>query len=317
MADTCRACGSSRLNDLGPCGPYSAHALGAFGPRTPATGRLLRCRDCRLGQRSPCPSEAELREIYRRTPATDMDYSIDDNVGWRTARDLLMRRFRARSDVAVLDVGCHTGAFLALLPASWSRFGTESAEDPVRIAAGRHGVRVIADSLESVGAEHEGRYDAVTLFDVVEHLIEPLDGLRRAARLLKADGVLIVASGDMDAWTWSLLGPDHWYLQSPQHVSVVSRGFFEYVARRECLRLETLRIAHRAGAEPARWRERIDVAYWALRRRGGLLRIPQRLLQSLPGLGYLRHYQVVPWAMRLRDHVIGLFSNATDIRPLA
>lgn len=304
----CRACGSPDLRDLGACAAYPP-ALAAL-LADPDPGHLLRCRRCGLGQRHPCASEAALAEVYRRTPAESMEYPFEDNAAWRCARDELLRRHRADADCAVLDVGCHTGRFLAGLPRRWRRFGIESATAPQARAAGEHGVEVIAPRLQDIGAQWRGRFDAVTLFDVLEHLPDPADALARAAALLRPNGILIASTGDMDAWTWRCAGVRHWYLQTPLHLSFASRAFFRFVAEREGLRLAGVsRIPHRIGTLLTRCRQAIEIVYWQLRQRGGWARIPQRLLQSLPGLRYLGHRESVPWTMRLRDHAFAVFTS--------
>jgi SAM-dependent methyltransferase len=233
-----------------------------------------------------------------------MDYPFEDNCAWAAARDFLRRQWTDSQPRRILDIGCHTGAFLAGLPREWERFGVESAEAPVRVAEQLHGIDVIADRIETIAPEWEAQFDAVTLFDVVEHLADPAASLLRAATLLKPGGVLIASTADLDAWTWKWSGGRHWYLQAPLHLSVASGEFFRYMAGAAGLDfIELSRVAHRRGDFRSRWRERVETVHWEARQRGGWYRIPQRLLQALPGLGDLRHMQSVPWSMRLKDHL--------------
>jgi len=299
----CRSCGSEELDDLGACAPF-ARAVDTM-ESAPDPGRLLRCRTCGLGQRHPMPDEQTLINMYRETPAEDMDYRFEENAAWSLSRQRLLKRLASVREPAVLDVGCHTGAFLAGLPADWRKHGIESAREPTRIAQEQNGVAIIGDRLESIDARWLGQFDAVTMFDVVEHLPDPATGIAQAARLLKTDGILMLSSGDLDAWTWRWFGSGHWYLQTPQHLSIISRGFLVYLAEGRGLALrEFLRIPHRYAPRCERWREAIRAFYWGARLRRGLYRIPHRLLQSLPGLGDLRHMQSVPWAMSVSDHCL-------------
>jgi SAM-dependent methyltransferase len=268
-------------------------------------GRLLRCRTCGVGQRQPAPDEQTLIGMYRETPAEDMAYRYEENAAWSLARQRLLARLANAREPAVLDVGCHTGAFLAGLPAAWRKHGIESAREPIRIAREQHGVTIIGERLETIDDEWTGQFEAVTLFDVVEHLPHPDAGIAQAARLLKPGGVLMLSSGDLDAWTWRWLGSGHWYLQTPQHLTVLSRRFLVHVADWHALTLtDVQRIPHRDGSLRERCRETIKALYWGMRRRRGIYRLPHRLLQSLPGLRDLRHMQSVPWTMKLKDHLL-------------
>jgi SAM-dependent methyltransferase len=291
----CRSCGGQQLLDLGACAPISG---------APDSGRLLRCSACGLGQRQPCIDGAELEEHYRNTPAEAMEYPFESNCAWKRARELLAAR-AGGADMAVLDVGCHTGTFLGGLPEHWRRFGVESAVEPAREARETQGVEIIAGLIETIDASWDGKFDAVTLFDVVEHLPDPAAALLRLSRLLRPGGVLIASTADLDAWTWRWSRGRHWYLQTPLHLSVASMAFFEHVAARAAMRIESAdRIAHRLGSREQRQRQFVETIYWELRQRGGWYRIPQRLLHLLPGMGKLPHRETVTWAMTLRDHLI-------------
>lgn len=247
--------------------------------------------------------------MYREAPADSLNYEFEANGAWRAAREYLRAAFPSRGGIDVLDVGCHTGAFLAGMPPEWRRFGIEIATQ-ARSQAARHGIQLIAERLESVNEQWRGRFDVVTLFDVVEHLPDPAQGLAMAASLLRPGGFMVVSTGDMDAWTWRWSPGGHWYLQSPQHLSFGSRAFFQFVARRAGLRmLRRVRIPHRVGSLRARMCDAVSAAYWLLRTRGGWCRIPQRVIQALPGFRALRHKEAMPWTMHVSDHQLVVFGR--------
>jgi len=303
---SCRSCGGQDLDDLGPCPPFAASSTAILG----TSGRLLRCANCALGQRDPIPDAASLIAMYRDTPVEDMAYRFEDNAAWVRARKTMLERHNPARDLDVLDVGCHTGIFLAALPATWRRYGIESARAPVAVASQRHGVTIISERLENTGSEWTQRFDAVTMFDVIEHLPNPAAGIAQAARLLKPGGTLLLSSGDLDAWTWRWLGSGHWYLQTPQHLSVISKRFLQHVANENMLKLmEVQTIPHRLARRRERWSEAIKAIYWGLRQRSGPYRIPHHLMQSLPGLTELRHMRSVPWTMSLQDHCLAVYGR--------
>ena len=300
----CRSCGSVELDDLGPCArPVAAEA--GIDP-----GHLLRCRLCGLGQRHPIPDADAIAAMYADASPEAMAYDYEANAAWALARQWLRGRFGNRHDVAVLDIGCHTGSFLGGLPEAWLRYGIESAREPCRIAHEKQNVTIIGARLEDTAAAWVGKFDAVTLFDVIEHLPDPGTAIAQAARLVKPGGVLLISSGDLDAWTWRWLGAGHWYLQTPQHLSVISRRFLRFMADRHglCL-LRTDAIPHRHAGVMVRSGEWARATYWGLRQRHGAWRLPRRLLQSLPGLRHLRHMQSVPWTMTLEDHLLAVFER--------
>ena len=294
----CRACGDRRLVDLGAC-----PQVGDGEP-----DRLHRCMGCGLGQRNPIPGQDAIAAMYADAPLEAMDYDYEQNAAWALARKKLLERFGKDALISVLDVGCHTGAFLGGLPEGWSRHGIESASEPSRFASERNAVRIVGSRVEDVGYDLAGRFDAVTMFDVVEHLPDPQTGIRAALRLLKPGGILLLSTADLDAWTWRWLGAGHWYLQTPQHLAVLSRKFLRIVARDCQARLvEVDEIPHRHSSMSVRLGEALQAIYWGMRLRRGAWRVTHRLLQSLPGLRSLRHRTSVPWTMALKDHFLCSF----------
>lgn len=307
MSGACRSCGAEALNDLGPCPEYSDVPAGW--DAWPA-GRLLRCRQCALMQRSECPAPQDLARLYALASGDAMEYAFFDNAAWVGARRALLAQFPADRQCRVLDVGCHTGGFLGGLPSRWVRHGIEGAVEPARIARERHGVDIVGARIEDTDPASTGRYDAITMFDVIEHLSDPSRALAQAARLLAPGGLLLLSSADGDAWTWKWLGSQHWYLRTPQHLSVVSGTFLRTSAPICNLQLRQLRrIPHRLAPWRVRAKQFLEAVYWGLRlRRAGWGRVPHRLVQSLPGLRELRHLRSVPWTMALADHMLAVLA---------
>jgi SAM-dependent methyltransferase len=292
------------MSVLGPCAPFPHDAATVAGIPGLEPGFLIRCLDCGLGQRQPCPEESELPKLYANAETDALQYQPDANAAWVVARKFLSRRWRDDEPRCVLDVGCHTGLFLSMLAPAWRRFGIEGAPAPRDHAVREHGVELIGERIESVQPSWLARFDAVTMFDVAEHLRDPARGLANAIALLRPGGFLLLGTADLDAWTWKVARGRHWYLQTPQHLSVLSRRFVERVATDNGGVLDAfIRIPHQLGSLSTQGNDFMETLYTALRDRGGVCRIPQRVLHSLPGLGRLRHMQAIPWSMTLRDHM--------------
>lgn len=91
----------------------------------------------------------------------------------------------------VLDVGCGDGGFLELAQrAGWSGVGFDYEKRMIALGRAR-GVEVHAEEFEAFcRSRAAGEFDAVTLFDVLEHTPEPLALLALVAPLVKAGGHL-------------------------------------------------------------------------------------------------------------------------------
>ncbi len=106
----------------------------------------------------------------------------------------------------VLDVGCAGGAFLV---AARELGFTVTGIEPARwmAAYGRENYRLdIRDGILEAGAFEEGSFDVITLWDVIEHLPQPLETLKIVRSLLKAGGVLLVNYPDIGTIAARTLG---------------------------------------------------------------------------------------------------------------
>jgi 2-polyprenyl-3-methyl-5-hydroxy-6-metoxy-1,4-benzoquinol methylase len=109
----------------------------------------------------------------------------------------------------LLDVGCHGGWLLSYLKSVnlWELYGLEPSPFLARLTSERLGIKVYNEVL-GTGVLENGRFDFVTLTDVLEHLMDPRGALRTVRDSLKAGGsVLIkVPNADFIVWKYRLRG---------------------------------------------------------------------------------------------------------------
>ena len=94
----------------------------------------------------------------------------------------------------LLDVGCGEGAFLhRAAHAGWEVLGVERSRQAAAYARRMHGLPVVCGDEATLPAD-AGPFDVVTMFDVIEHLPDPLATLRRLAGALRPGGRLVVST---------------------------------------------------------------------------------------------------------------------------
>jgi SAM-dependent methyltransferase len=86
----------------------------------------------------------------------------------------------------------------------WDAWGLEPSRWAVQEGR-RRGLNMIQGTLRDAELD-SGSFDAVTMWDVIEHLLDPLADLSEAARLLKPGGVLCVHTIDIDSPFARLMG---------------------------------------------------------------------------------------------------------------
>lgn len=143
-------------------------------------------------------------------PAYAQKYAAyEESHWWFRARriilaDLLRREIDWKPGLDVLEVGVGPGLNLYSLYPSTSRLrGMEPDVENAKIAAGRGPVPVAVGTVEAMPDELANqRYDLITLFDVLEHIENDLEALRRLRGLLR-DGGALVLTVPAHAWLWS------------------------------------------------------------------------------------------------------------------
>jgi SAM-dependent methyltransferase len=114
---------------------------------------------------------------------------------WRRRLALLQER---RPAGTLLDVGCGDGQFLAAArDAGWRAEGIEFSPEGASRAAARLGRPVAVGDLART-RQLPGPFDVVTLWHVVEHLVDPRAMLRAAGARLVSGGLLVVAVPNLD-----------------------------------------------------------------------------------------------------------------------
>jgi SAM-dependent methyltransferase len=92
----------------------------------------------------------------------------------------------------ILDLGCGGGFFLERcrargIPADGIELNPQAARE-----ARRKGFTIHETHLASFAAAHAGCYDAFTMFQVLEHVADPLTTVREALMCLRAGGLLVI-----------------------------------------------------------------------------------------------------------------------------
>ncbi len=102
--------------------------------------------------------------------------------------------------IRLMDVGCSSGALVyAFQSVGVQAEGVEPSANPVQTAIS-HGLKVHQGFLEDLHLPAES-YDVITLFEVIEHIKDPLKLFKECHRVLLPGGIVIVKTGNTESWT--------------------------------------------------------------------------------------------------------------------
>ncbi|MBN1287552.1 MAG: class I SAM-dependent methyltransferase [Anaerolineae bacterium] len=202
-------------------------------PFCPENGRgLVQCRGCGLVYLSPRPPDAELYALYGETYFKSgdsrtvgyTDYARDEPNIRKTAQRRLKHLERYVKPGRMLDVGCSMGFFMAEAAArGWQVQGLDVSAFAVERTRARFGFDARHGSFLELDYP-AGAYDLVTIWDVIEHVPDPAAHVQKAAELLRAGGVLVLATPNVDSLPARFTGKN-WvgYKLSEEHVYYFSR----------------------------------------------------------------------------------------------
>lgn len=205
------------------------------------------CKACGLGRTRPFPTPEELNRLYSSTAYREDDarrffWPFEKLIAiTRGRRGRSMDRFMGNRKGLILDVGCGRGDFLAMMAErGWKTIGLELDQ---RIAA--RGKRLSLDlrygSLVT-SKFPDDHFDAITLWHVFEHLRAPDETLKEAFRVLKQNGLLLIAVPNAASLQARSTGR-HWlHLDPPFHLYHYSPSNLGALLKRHCF--EVRKTAH-------------------------------------------------------------------------
>lgn len=215
----CLICGSAESR------PFLKSRDRLFGI-APGEFSLVECSGCGLVRLDPFPAPEELGSFYRG----NYWFAGGESAAGRleeTYRRVVLRDHVAfaagsvRAPGTILDVGCSGGLFLRMMRDRGfpDVLGLDFSADAARVAREKNGIRVLVGDLREA-AIPEGGCSLVTMYHVLEHLLDPAAYLCAAGRLMRPDGRLIVQVPDRGCWEAGMLGVNWTGLDVPRHIHV-------------------------------------------------------------------------------------------------
>jgi N-acylneuraminate cytidylyltransferase/CMP-N,N'-diacetyllegionaminic acid synthase len=189
--------------------------------------RIVRCESCDLVYVTPTFDETHYQSVYASQAYQDIvrDLGINSHEyrvsRFGTERIGMMSQFlRVAPDrpPRFLDVGCSTGFVVeAAKQAGWEAIGIDLNPSAIDYGQSR-GLDLRTVPLESAGFA-PGSFDAIGLFDVVEHLLDPGRTVQAAFDLLTPGGILFLYVPNYDSASRLLMGAKAHFIWPTHHLN--------------------------------------------------------------------------------------------------
>ena len=228
--DTCPVCGGRTNRVIYPA---------AHDPITLDSFRVVECCGCGLAYTTPRPLVLD-----RYYPSRYRAYGSLVTRVLGTLYEMRVSRWtRSKPEgETVLEVGCGPGLMLAAFKRHhWRVFGIERSEEVAARARSIPGVEIVTTSIENLPAD--ARFDLIILFQVLEHIGEPVALLSECAKRLEPGGKVIVNVPNFASWQSRFAGPKWLHLDVPRHLNHFTPESLAQTLERAGLKLDELRFA--------------------------------------------------------------------------
>ncbi len=162
---------------------------------TKNTYHLWQCNHCSLVFVYPQPTDQELSEAY--SYKTGYFEHTDFEEG--KLNSFFEHIFKERKGGNFLDIGCGTGHVVYTAKMSgWNAEGIDLNQDAIEKAR-KKGLNVTFTNVDDFRGREE-HYDIIHMGDLIEHVKNPEQTIKKARDLLKKGGKLIIATPNINAF---------------------------------------------------------------------------------------------------------------------
>lgn len=202
---TCRVCGSKNIIPKWDVDSY----------------KVGKCRSCTAMLVTNPPTLEELAEYYK---------GVSDPAYYNENREQLSYFYNKLGGIIkgmcpdgkrIFDVGCSRGWFMDSMR-GWECHGNELNEFEAGEAKKLYGDNIIQGPFETC-PDYPKPFDVVTIQDVLDHFIDPVAVIRKANRMLKKGGLMVIKVHDYDCLYAKLTGSRFYAVIPPSHLTYFTR----------------------------------------------------------------------------------------------
>lgn len=176
-------------------------------------GDIVYCPDCGIIYLDEDVSQEKISTYYE--VVEDPRYFIE-----QPAREVTFKNYLRRLEQIcpkkgkVLDIGTHTGLFVKLaIDSGWDGYGVEPNKWSVDFAKKHYGITILNKSF-AAGLFKPNTFDAITMWDVIEHFTDPVAEIKKVYQYLKPGGVFAFSTVDPNSLMAKAMGTKWpWYME--------------------------------------------------------------------------------------------------------
>jgi 2-polyprenyl-3-methyl-5-hydroxy-6-metoxy-1,4-benzoquinol methylase len=196
----CPACNATQLTPYITCVDHSV---------SHETFNIVKCPQCELLLTNPRPEQAQIGKYYQSPAYTshigtakntlDRIYLGARNITLKWKLSLLKKHTHLTTQKSILDVGCGTGEFLKVAKLQgWKTAGVEPSSHARQQA--HASISMDIKSSFSEISNRDAKFDAITLWHVLEHIDDLNTTIEILKNLLTENGTIFIAVPNHNSW---------------------------------------------------------------------------------------------------------------------
>ncbi len=200
----------------------------------------VKCMHCSLVYENPRLTSEELRSYYsnesyflsndKQDTSSYTDYFSQCNIGLNKEYFSILQQYvQNKLSIKYLDIGCGPGTLVKLASENgWDATGLEISKWAAEYA--RHNrINVIENNLQGANFSSDC-FDLISMFDVLEHLPDPVSYVREIFRILKSQGIVIVETPNVGGFFSKYLYKQNSEIVKPRaHICLYSPSSIQHL----------------------------------------------------------------------------------------
>lgn len=209
---------------------------------------IVNCKNCGFRFTNPRPDDNKLSDYYK-----SVDYISHSNAkkGLTNRIYHIIRRFNHKKKYSlikkhinngnsILDIGCATGEFLNYFKLKgWNVTGVEPGIEARKFAKEQYQLNVYDEKeIENLA---DCSYDVITMWHVLEHVRTLNERMKEINRLLKPDGLLIIAVPNSDSYDAKFYKNFWAALDVPRHLYHFTKETIKLLIEKHGFKIENIK----------------------------------------------------------------------------
>ena len=266
----CDLCGSDDYKILYPA-TYTEHDFSTERFRSftyancdYARGHIVRCKNCGMVYMNP--RDSDVASLYNKVEEDDFYFSSAEDriISFRRDLEQFEKIIGKINSKQLLDVGCSYGFLLDVaVERGWKVWGSELSKKQSSYAAERH--PGVCNNAVSECNFPSNFFDAITAYEILEHVSSPREFLKDFRQVLRPGGYLAMTTPNVAGWEAKLMGR-YWLNLIRMHLYYFSPGTIRRILEEEGFTVISIKHHYRIVTlgSAIRWMKKYPIFYYPL-----------------------------------------------------